>query len=125
MKSPAVRTFVVGNPWKNWVFVKVYTDEGIVGLGEATRGSPPRPAEAAVHELKPLSIGQDPRDVVAVWDRMYKGPFLGQHSAMTAIELACWDILGKSRRRAGLAAPRREAQAASPRLRQRLVPGTA
>ncbi len=96
MKIVDARTFVVGNPWKNWVFVKVYTDEGIVGLGEATQGLATRPAEAAVHELKPLYLGQDPRDVVAVWDRMYKGVFLGQSSAMTAIELACWDILGKS-----------------------------
>jgi galactonate dehydratase len=90
------RTFVVGNPWKNWIFVKVYTDEGIVGLGEATQGLTTKPAEAAVHELKPLYVGQDPRNVVAVWDRMYKGIFLGQNSAMTAIECACWDILGKS-----------------------------
>lgn len=96
MKIVDAKTFVVGNPWKNWVFVKVYTDEGIVGLGEATQGLATRPAEVAVHELKPLYLGQDPRDIVAVWDRMYKGVFLGQSSAMTAIELACWDILGKS-----------------------------
>ncbi len=70
MKIVDARTFVVGNPWKNWVFVKVYTDDGIVGLGEATQGLATRPAEAAVHELKPLYVGQDPRDVAAVWDRM-------------------------------------------------------
>ena len=96
MRIVDARTFVVGNPWKNWIFVKVYTDEGIVGLGEATQGLTTKPAEAAVHELKPLYVGQDPRNVVAVWDRMYKGIFLGQNSAMTAIECACWDILGKS-----------------------------
>jgi len=91
-----VKTFVVGNPWKNWVFVKVYTDEGIVGLGEATQGLQTKPAEVAVHELKPLYMGQDPRQVVAIWDRMYKGIFLRHDSAVTAIECACWDILGKS-----------------------------
>ena len=96
MKIVDVKTFVVGNPWKNWVFVKVYTDEGIVGLGEATQGLQTKPAEVAVHELKPLYMGQDPRQVVAIWDRMYKGIFLRHDSAVTAIECACWDILGKS-----------------------------
>lgn len=96
MKIVDAKTFVVGNPWKNWIFVKVYTDEGIVGLGEATQGLSTKPAEAAVHEMKPLYIGQDPRNVIAVWDSMYKGIFLNQNSAMTAIECACWDILGQS-----------------------------
>ena len=36
MKITEVRTFLVGNPWKNWVFVKVHTDEGLTGLGEAS-----------------------------------------------------------------------------------------
>jgi len=90
-----VRTDVVGNPWKNWVFVRLDTDEGIVGIGEATGGLTTRPNEAAVHELRPLIIGQDPRDVGALWDRMYKGLFLKQNAAMAGIEMACWDILGK------------------------------
>src|SRR5579884_3916754 len=96
MKIIDVRTTVVGNPWKNWVFVQLLTDEGIVGIGEATGGLSTKPNEAAVHELKPLYLGQDPRDVHAVWDRMHKGLFLGQNAAMSGIEMACWDILGKS-----------------------------
>jgi galactonate dehydratase len=39
MKITEVKTFVVGNPWKNWIFVKVYTDEGLTGLGEASGNS--------------------------------------------------------------------------------------
>ena len=35
MKITDLKTFVVGNPWKNWIFLKLYTDEGLVGLGEA------------------------------------------------------------------------------------------
>lgn len=96
MKIVDAETIVVGNPWKNWVFVRVLTDEGIVGIGEATEGLSTRPVEAAIHELKPLFIGEDPRDVGAVWDRMYKGLFLGQNAAMSGIEMACWDILGRS-----------------------------
>ncbi len=96
MKIVDARTTVIGNPWKNWVFVELITDEGIVGIGEATGGLNTKPNEAAVHELKPLYLGQDPRDVAAVWDRMYKGSYLNQNAAMSGIEMACWDILGKS-----------------------------
>ena len=38
MKVTDVRTVVVGNPWKNWIFVVIDTDEGLTGLGEATGG---------------------------------------------------------------------------------------
>ena len=96
MKIIDAKTFVVGNPWKNWIFVKLYTDEGITGLGEATGGLQTKPNEASVHELKPLYIGQDPRNISAVFDRLYKGIFLNHNPAVTAIECACWDILGKS-----------------------------
>ena len=75
MKIIDARTIVVGNPWKNWVFVQLLTDEGITGVGEATGGLSTKPHEAAVHELKPLFIGQDPRDVAALWDRMAKGTY--------------------------------------------------
>ncbi len=100
MKITELRTFVVGNPWKNWVFVKVYTDEGLVGVGEATGGMSAKPAEAQVQELARFVIGEDPLQPERLWHKMYKGLFLGVNHAMNAIEIACWDILGKS-----LAAP--------------------
>jgi galactonate dehydratase len=96
MKITGARAVTVGNPWKNWVFVLVETDEGITGLGEATGGLSTRPIEAAVAELAPLYLGQDPRQVAAVFDRMYKGLFLHHNHAVSGIELACWDILGQS-----------------------------
>lgn len=96
MKITDARTYVVGNPWKNWVFVEVLTDEGITGIGEATGGLSTRPNEVHVHEMKPLFLGQDPRDVMAVWDRMLKGVNLTPNAAMAGIEMACWDILGQS-----------------------------
>ena len=55
MKITEVKTFVVGNPWKNWVFVRVHTDEGLTGLGEATGGLSAKPNEVAVHELASLA----------------------------------------------------------------------
>ncbi len=51
MKITELKTFIVGNPWKNWVFVKVYTDEGLTGVGEATAGLSARPGEAQAQEL--------------------------------------------------------------------------
>lgn len=96
MKIIDAKTFVVGNAWKNWVFVKLYTDEGITGLGEVTGGLHTKPNEAAVHEMKPLYMGKDPRNITDIYDSMYKGLFLDRCIAMSGIEQACWDILGKS-----------------------------
>jgi galactonate dehydratase len=96
MKITEVNTFVVGNPWKNWVFVKVYTDEGITGVGEATMGLSTKPGEAQVHELCRFIIGEDPLQPRRLWERMRKGLYLNTNVAMDAIEIACWDILGKS-----------------------------
>jgi galactonate dehydratase len=96
MQITALKTFLVGNPWKNWVFVKLETDAGISGLGEATAGLSAKPAEAGLRELARFIIGEDPRHPERVWQKMYKGMFLGVSEAMSAIEIACWDILGKS-----------------------------
>ncbi|MCX7669570.1 MAG: mandelate racemase/muconate lactonizing enzyme family protein [Anaerolineae bacterium] len=96
MKITQLETFIVGNPWKNWVFVKVYTDEGLTGIGEATSGMSAKPGEAQLHELARFVIGEDPLQPERLWQKMYKGLFLGVNIAMNAIEIACWDILGKS-----------------------------
>lgn len=96
MKITRVQTFSVGNPWKNWLFVKLHTDEGLTGIGEATSGLSTKPNEAEVHELSRLVIGEDPLQPEALWQKMYKGLFLHVAVAMNAVEIACWDILGKS-----------------------------
>jgi galactonate dehydratase len=96
MKITEIRTIVVGNPWKNWLFVLVETDEGITGIGEATAGLSTAPNLAAVEENKHLVIGKDPRDIHAIWNDLYLAGFLNITSAMSGIEMACWDILGKS-----------------------------
>jgi len=96
MKITEIKTFIVGNPWKNWVFVKVLTDEGMTGIGEATAGLSAKPGEAQVHELSRFVVGEDPREPERLWQRMYKGLFLNTNVGMSAIEIACWDILGKT-----------------------------
>ena len=96
MKIVDVRPVVVGNPWKNWVFVVVETDEGITGLGEATGGMRTAPNVASVEESKHLVVGRDPRNVHEIWNHLYFTSFLNVTPAMAGIEMACWDILGKS-----------------------------
>ena len=52
MRITDLETYVVGNPWKNWIFVRLRTDEGLTGLGEATGGLATRPNLGDVEELR-------------------------------------------------------------------------
>jgi galactonate dehydratase len=95
-----IETHTVGAGWKNWLFVRVHTDEGLIGLGEATLNGFIRGTEATVHELAHLVIGMDPRHVKRVAATMFERVSLdGGHlhrTAIAGVEVACWDILGKS-----------------------------
>lgn len=95
MKIVDVKYFIVGNSFKNWLFLKVYTDEGIVGLGEATAGLSTMPQVAQLEEIKDLVIGLDPLQPQRLWYELYKKLYLKTSIVVNGIELACWDILGK------------------------------
>jgi galactonate dehydratase len=96
MRITSVRAIVVGNPWKNWVFVRVATDEGLAGLGEATGGIAAKSHVGDVEELSQFVVGQDPLNPECLWTKMYKDRFLRPCPAMSGIEMACWDIAAKS-----------------------------
>ena len=96
MRITELKTFLVGNPWKNWLFVKLHTDEGVVGFGEATGGLETKPIEAQLHEISRFVIGEDPLCPTRLWQKIYKGVYLNTSVAMSAVEIACWDILGKT-----------------------------
>lgn len=100
MKITRIETFTVGAGWKNWLFVHVHTDTGLVGLGEGTLNGFIKTTEAAVHELGHLAIGQDPMQIGRLAKRLMDSVSLdGGHihrTAVAAIEVACWDILGQS-----------------------------
>ena len=100
MRITRIETFTVGAGWKNWMFVRVHTDEKIHGIGEGTLNGFIKTTEAAVHELAHLAIGEDPTQVNRLAKRLLESVSLdGGHihrTAIAAIEVACWDILGKS-----------------------------
>jgi len=88
-------------PWKpNWTWVRVYTDSGLVGLGETY---PRNETEASlVHStVAGLLLGRDPRDIDRIWADLYRTfdfQVTGgtEMRVMSAINLALWDLLGKS-----------------------------
>jgi len=100
MRIKEISTYLVGNPWKNWLFVRLGTDEGVHGIGEGTLGQMSRTVEAAIHEMKPLLMGFDVFRVEAMVQRVTRDVFAdgGQIKmcAISAIEMACWDAIGKA-----------------------------
>ena len=100
MKVIDVKTFAVDCFRTNWMFVKVYTDEGIDGVGEATLEYKEKALIGAVEHIKEYLVGKDPRNIEKHFHDIYRdaywrgGPVL--MSALSAVEMALWDILGKS-----------------------------
>jgi galactonate dehydratase len=100
MRITDIETLSVSAGIKDWVFVRVHTDEGIIGTGEGTLEGRARTVRAAVEELKDYILGQDPLRIEHLWQIMYRhafyrgGPIM--NSAISGVEQACWDIFGKS-----------------------------
>ena len=88
-----------GKYW-NFVFVKVYTDAGISGVGEAFASGKAKTTEAAVREYERWLVGKDPTEVLRNWLAYYRGSRypLGTatKAALSAVEIALWDISGKA-----------------------------
>ena len=97
MKITKLETFLVK---PRWLFLKIHTDEGLVGLGEPIVEGRALTVAQAVAEIEPSLIGQDPTRVMHIWQSLYKhafyrgGPVLT--SALSGIEHALWDIAGKA-----------------------------
>jgi len=96
MKITKLETFFVK---PRWLFLKMHTDEGIVGLGEPILEGKAQTVAAAVHEMGRYLIGQDPRRIEHHWQAIYRGSFYKGGpiicSALSGIEQAMWDITGK------------------------------
>ncbi len=101
MRITDVTAVVCNAEMRNWVFVRVETDQpGLVGWGEATLEWKTSAVVGALEDLKPFIVGQDPRDIEQAFQRLYRHGFWRPGSvaatAISGIEIALWDILGKS-----------------------------
>lgn len=96
VKITRLETFLVK---PRWVFLKIHTDVGIVGLGEPLLEGRSLTIQTAIKELEPYLLGKDPRHVVHHWQAIYRhafyrgGPILT--SALSGVDQALWDIKGK------------------------------
>lgn len=110
MKVTHVETIVIDNikPYRGgskWLFLRLYTDEGIVGLGEKPTGHA-TDLRSQIHLIETLCdqfvIGKDPTQIEKIWQDAYgsrhdfRHPGLDMTPALSAIEIACWDIVGKA-----------------------------
>lgn len=101
MRISEVSTRVVDAGDRDWVFVRVDTDEpGLVGWGEASLGWFPNAVCGAVRDLRSLLIGEDPRPIERRRQTMMRAPYfrggIVANSAMAGIEQALWDIKAKA-----------------------------
>ena len=100
MKVTKVDVHLLGAGWRNFTLVKLETDSGLVGWGEATLGW----KEPAVRELildysRRYLAGMSPFDIEDLWFKLYQiehncGPVM--YSAMAGLEMAMWDVVGKA-----------------------------
>ena len=100
MKITKISSIVVNARMRNWVFVRVETDQpGLYGWGEGTLEWKTKAVVGAVEDLSRLLVGQDPRRVEHLWQTMHRQYFwrggIVNCSAMSAIDQALWDIKGK------------------------------
>jgi len=97
VKITDVKCFVYGNPWKNWIFFKIETDEGLYGIGEATAGLATKHVVGGIEEQKRIIIGMDPLQINGVMDALKFRLFLpASNSIISGINIALLDLLGKA-----------------------------
>ena len=100
MKITSVSSVVVNANMRNWVFVKVETDEaGLLRLGRGDAGMEDQGVVGAVEDVSRLIIGEDPRRIEHLYQMMYRQYFwkvgIEGMTAISGIEQALWDIKGK------------------------------
>ncbi|GAA5221693.1 galactonate dehydratase [Membranihabitans marinus] len=101
MKITGIETMVCHARMRNWIFVKIITDQpGLWGWGEATLEWHTRSVVGAIEDLSTLLIGEDPRRIEHLWQMMYRQHFwhgngIVRGTAISGIDIALWDILGK------------------------------
>jgi galactonate dehydratase len=101
VKITGIETLVCHARMRNWIFVKILTDQpGLVGWGEATLEWHTRGVVGTIEDLAELLVGEDPTRIEHLWQMMYRQHFWHGHgvvraTAISGIDLALWDIAGK------------------------------
>ncbi|MCY4526857.1 MAG: hypothetical protein OXB89_09640, partial [Anaerolineaceae bacterium] len=100
MKITAIDVWPVWNGNRNSLFVSVDTDEGISGVGEAGISGREHAVIGAIDHFRPLLLGMDPFRTEYIWQLLFRGGFFPaqriQTAAISAIDIALWDIKGKA-----------------------------
>ena len=100
MKITKVQTFHCDAGWRPWTFVKVETDEGLVGWGECSDSRNPFGIAGCIRDFDSVLVGQDPLAIELRYQDMIRHARqnLGgvSHKAAAGVELALWDIKGKA-----------------------------
>jgi len=101
VKITAVEPVVLGTSWRNLIFLKVKTDDGLVGIGECTLQNREEGVLGYLQgAVRRHVIGSDPFNIEDLWLRMYRNDFwrggVIATTVMSGVEIACWDIIGKA-----------------------------
>ncbi|MFP6645813.1 MAG: galactonate dehydratase [Candidatus Latescibacterota bacterium] len=100
MKITDIRTFPLCAGGRNFLFVKVETDEGLYGMGEFGITWKEQAGIGAIEHMRPHLLGQDPANIEFLWQLMFRGDFFPggriAAAAISAIDIALWDIKGKA-----------------------------
>ena len=100
MKITAVKPLVVCEGGRNFTFVKVETDEGLYGFGEAGLALRGQAVAEVIRSFEPDLVGEDPGRIEHLWQKMFRGGFFPggvlQTSALSAVDIALWDLKGKT-----------------------------
>jgi galactonate dehydratase len=100
MKISKIETFLMNAGWNNHTFVKIHTDAGIYGIGQAYSAGPDLAVVEVIRDFESWLVGLDPFDIEHLWALMYNGTrfpigvVVG--GAISGIEHALWDIKGKA-----------------------------
>jgi galactonate dehydratase len=100
MKISDLRVSVMGSAWRNLTFLQLSTDEGLTGVSEVRLANRTNALLGYLADVKPRVLGADPFRIELLVQRMFRDDYgrVGEvvASAISLVEIACWDIVGKA-----------------------------